>query len=98
MKKGPSESPVPSPFPSAQWRLENKLQAQLDGAVPAGAEYGVERCVIRGGTTTTERTSLRRIRGRRLAIRTGAAIRILETGMDGNVGGCQTQLRLHPFP
>ena len=38
--------------------LEDELQAQLDGAVAARAENGIEGGVVRGGTATTECTRL----------------------------------------
>src|SRR5260370_3297377 len=98
MKKGPSESPVPSPFPSAQWRLENKLQAQLDGAVAAGAEYGVEGGLIRGSATAAELTWHGGVGKSPLAICTGAAIRIREVGVIENVERLDAELCLHPFP
>src|SRR6266567_641095 len=97
MEKGPDEFPAPSRFPSAQQRLEDELQTQLDSAVAARAENRVERSVVRSRTATTERAGLRRIGGCALAIPTGGAIRISKIGMIENIESFKAELGFHPF-
>src|SRR6266852_5341630 len=88
------------PFPSSirARRLENEIQAQLDGAVAARAQHGVEGSVVWGGTATTECTHLGWIGECPLAIATGGSIRIGEIGMVENVESFHAELHLHPFP
>jgi len=78
--------------------LEDELQAQLDCAVAAGTEHGVERGTVRRSTATAKLTRHRGISKRRLAIATGSTPGIRKLGVIENIKHLGAELRLEPFP
>src|SRR6267378_6225362 len=92
-KIGAGKMSGPARFLSAHRRLEDELQSQLDGAIAAGAEHGIEGSGVRSGAAAAEGSNHGRIGESRLAIVAGAAVRIGEDGVVEHIERLGAELR-----
>jgi len=88
------------PFPSSfrARRLEEELQAQLDGAVAAGTKNRINGSIVwRGAATAEAATAGRWIGNSPRAIGTGATPRIGKLGVIEDIKHLGAELRLEPL-